>query len=137
MKIIIVTGKGKGVTKIAAFDKALLDAGINNYNLIYLSSIIPPHSEIVQSKKYIGGREHFGNKLYVVISKNFQIFRDRECWAGLGWTQTKDGKGLFVEHCDKTNENVICQIKQSLHDMVKNRKESFGKIHYCTSGVLG
>jgi len=40
-----------------------------------------------------------------------------------------------VEHCDKTNENVICQIKQSLHDMVKNRKESFGKIHYCTSGV--
>ena len=40
--IVLSTGLGVGPTALAAFDAALLDAGVANYNLICLSSVIPP-----------------------------------------------------------------------------------------------
>lgn len=37
----IVTGKGKSKYQLVAFDNALIDAGIGDYNLVRVSSIIP------------------------------------------------------------------------------------------------
>lgn len=37
----IVSGRGESEYKLVAFDKALIDAGIGDYNLIKVSSIIP------------------------------------------------------------------------------------------------
>ena len=42
MKIRLSSGRGEGPTPLAAFDAALLDAGVSNYNLLPLSSVIPP-----------------------------------------------------------------------------------------------
>ncbi len=39
---IIVSGSGRGRTHLNAFDAALHDAGISRYNLIRVSSILPP-----------------------------------------------------------------------------------------------
>jgi arginine decarboxylase len=44
--IQVTTGTGEGPTPLAAFDAALLDAGVANYNLICLSSVIPEASVI-------------------------------------------------------------------------------------------
>jgi arginine decarboxylase len=41
-KFSLVVGVAEGKTKLTAFDKALLVAGIGNLNLIKLSSILPP-----------------------------------------------------------------------------------------------
>ena len=38
----MVTGKGVGRSRLTAFDAALLDAGIGDYNLLKVSSILPP-----------------------------------------------------------------------------------------------
>jgi arginine decarboxylase len=46
-KIILTSGIGTGSTKLNAFDNALLNAGIGNFNLIQASSIIPPKAEII------------------------------------------------------------------------------------------
>jgi arginine decarboxylase len=46
LRIQIATGTGAGPTPLGAFDAALLDAGVANYNLICLSSVIPPASAI-------------------------------------------------------------------------------------------
>lgn len=35
------SGKGKGPERLVAFDNALLNAGVGNYNLVRLSSILP------------------------------------------------------------------------------------------------
>ena len=40
------TATGTGRTLLAAFDDALLAAGVANFNLITLSSVIPPGSSI-------------------------------------------------------------------------------------------
>jgi pyruvoyl-dependent arginine decarboxylase len=41
MKIIITSGTAEGPTAVAAFYAALRKAGVEHYNLIPLSSIIP------------------------------------------------------------------------------------------------
>lgn len=41
MKIQVTLGAGEGETGINAFDKALMDAGIADFNLVEMSSIIP------------------------------------------------------------------------------------------------
>lgn len=39
----LVTGTGTDSHEISSFDSALLDAGIGNYNLVRVSSILPPN----------------------------------------------------------------------------------------------
>jgi len=47
-KFTIVAGHAEGNTKLTAFDKALLNAGIGNLNLLKVSSILPPNAEYVE-----------------------------------------------------------------------------------------
>lgn len=44
-KVKLAAGGGEGEAKLTAFDKALLDAGIGNLNLIRVSSILPPNCD--------------------------------------------------------------------------------------------
>jgi len=97
--IPITKGTGGGDTKMAAFDAALYAAGIANYNLIRLSSIIPPGFEPIPQKMDWNDKEH-GNKLYVVYASKIENEMGKEAWAGIGWVTTTDGtkRGLFTEH---------------------------------------
>lgn len=47
-KFTLVTGAAEGDTRLTAFDKALLAAGIGNLNLLKVSSIVPPGAEYVE-----------------------------------------------------------------------------------------
>ena len=51
MKIDIVWGRSEGKTLLSAFDKALVKAGIHNFNLIPLSSVIPQNSVVEEVGK--------------------------------------------------------------------------------------
>jgi arginine decarboxylase len=42
-KVFFVKGKGCHKSKLAAFEEALRDAGIEKYNLVNVSSILPPY----------------------------------------------------------------------------------------------
>lgn len=48
MKYTLVAGVGEGKTRLTAFDKALLAAGIGNLNLLKVSSILPPDCEYAE-----------------------------------------------------------------------------------------
>ena len=135
MKITISSGTGVGNTQLSAFDEALFNAGIANFNLIRLSSVIPPKSEIVIEPYNNNGSEGFGNRLYLVYSEKREAEKGREAWAGIGWVQAEDGRGLFVENHGSQQAEVIRMINASLTDMVKYRKEKFGEIHYQVVGT--
>ncbi|HEY1644757.1 MAG TPA: pyruvoyl-dependent arginine decarboxylase, partial [Candidatus Saccharimonadales bacterium] len=99
MKINITTGTGVGPTELAAFDNALVNAGIANFNLIYLSSVIPPGSEVIDSPIPIKPDGNWGDRLYIVIGQKRTSVRNQEAWAGVGWMQDPETKkGLLVEH---------------------------------------
>ena len=121
---------------MAAFDAALWDAQVANYNLIRLSSIIPPQSEIVIEKPVLKPGE-FGDKLYVVYASEIQNEIGKEAWAGIGWVISKDGtgKGLFTEHEGHSEQEVINQINQTLESMVAYRPEEYSTVEYQTAGM--
>ncbi len=136
MVINIVTGTGSGPTKMAAFDAALIKAGIANYNLIRLSSIVPPSSKIVVHKGPLKEQPgQWGDRLYVVMAEMRVTSPNAEAWAGIGWVRDKKtGKGLFVEHEGTNDETIKRDIRQSLTTMMKNRGADFSPIHMTVLG---
>lgn len=136
MKINITTGSGVGPTELSAFDHALVNAGVANFNLIYLSSVIPPGSEIIPVDgpiKSIDGA--WGDRLYVVMAQMRTTQRNQEVWAGIGWMQdhaTK--KGLLVEHEGHSENEVREDIQNSLHALAQNRAMNFGPINMVVTG---
>ncbi|MCD6495741.1 MAG: hypothetical protein J7K54_00545 [Candidatus Aenigmarchaeota archaeon] len=127
MKIYITWGTGEGKTRIAAFDRALWDAGIANYNLIKLSSVIPEGAGVVVKKVDMNNKEH-GYKLYVVLSEQYETKKGEKAVAGLGWVSANHtkGKGIFVEKGARTKEEVTDYIENTISSMTSYRPEEHG-----------
>lgn len=133
MNIHIGTGIGTAATTLGAFDAALYDAGIANYNLLKLSSVIPPATDLTINEGGIpqevmpGG---WGDRLYVVMAEKRVDTPNAEAWAGIGWVQDPvSKKGLFVEHEGESEQKVRSDIKQSLEALLATRNiHDFGPI---------
>lgn len=130
MIIKVSTGIGSGPTQLSAFDSALNHAGVANYNLIRLSSVIPPKSKIEVSKNTLSNLPgEWGDRLYVVMAEQRAHVPNEEAWAGIGWVQDKKtGKGLFVEHEGSSEKSVRNDITQSLQALMATRNVDFGEI---------
>jgi len=134
LSINITSGIGDGETTLSAFDEALWNAGIANFNLIKLSSVIPSGSKVIEDEALKTKNKGDGKRLYVVLSDKRESERGREAWAGIGWVQNKEGFGLFVEHHGSQQAEVVRLIRESLTDMIKYRENGFGEIHYHVVG---
>lgn len=130
MKINITSGTGVGPTELSAFDSALVNAGVANFNLIYLSSVIPPGSEIIDNNEPVTVDGQWGDRLYVVIAQKRTSDRNHEAWAGIGWIQdVNTHRGLLVEHDGHSEDEVRLDIENSLRALAENRGMKFGPIH--------
>lgn len=138
MIIQVSSGLGTGPTKLAAFDAALNDAGVANYNLLKLSSVIPPKTKIDIKKTAITDTPgDWGDRLYVVMAEQRVDTPNAEAWAGIGWVQDKKtGKGLFVEHEGNSEKTVREDIRQSLEALMATRNVDFGPIHMKVAGKI-
>lgn len=131
MEIKVVGGVGVGRTILSAFDAALKDAGVYNFNLIVLSSIIPLNSKIIRIRKYKPADGEYGCKLYVVKAELRSDEAGKYIAAGLGWYQLEDGRGIFVEQEIKGETQVAVEseiqmrIKNSLEDLCHFRGIKF------------
>lgn len=130
MKINVASGTGVGPTELAAFDHALVNAGVANFNIIYLSSVLPPGSDVKDLDKPIHPVGGWGDRLYVVMAQKRTQQRNQEVWAGIGWMQDPETKrGLLVEHEGHNEEEVRADIKNSLEALAQNRGMTFGPMH--------
>jgi len=141
MNIHIASGIGSGLTNLAAFDGALNDAGIANYNLLRLSSVIPPNSVIIDHKDKGLPKDlmpgEWGDRLYVVMAEIRVHTPNEEAWAGVGWVQDSEtGKGLFVEHEGNSEKSVRGDIRDSLRALMATRNVDFGPIHMHVVGRI-
>lgn len=136
MIIELAKGIGTGQTEISAFDAALKNAGVNNLNIIYLSSVIPPKATIECVESVEIDAQHYGKRVYVVMAREITSKAGAEAWAGLGWTQAKDMRGLFVEHHGSTEEMVEQSIDKSLDDLKNFRTNyQYGENHSSVVGI--
>ena len=140
LSITVTAATGTGPTSLAAFDDALRSAGIANFNLIRLSSVIPPGSTVVGKPaaepgipgaidltdsspllRYdLGGG--WGDRLYAVWAYQSAELLGQEAWAGVAWAQDpKDGRGLFVEHEGASEAQVRHELEASLTSICEAR----------------
>jgi len=139
MQIHIAANSGTGTTKLAAFDAALNNIGIANYNLLLLSSVIPPESELINHGSAIPAGTvpgSWGDRLYMVMAEQRADVIGEEAWAGIGWVlDAATRKGLFVEHEGTSEASVRGDIEASLKNLMKTRGVDFGEIHMAVNGV--
>jgi arginine decarboxylase len=135
--IEVVRSVGMANTTLAAFDDALLKAGVGNFNLIRLSSVIPPETEISVSDGAADVMGDWGDRLYVVMAEQRVDRPGREAWAGIGWVQHEEtGRGLFVEHEGISERHVRDDIERSLSALVEARPHvEFGPIQSAVQGA--
>ena len=133
LPISIRTAGGHGRTLLSAFDDALWHAGVANYNLIRLSSVIPRQSRISFSSEPLAG-EH-GDQLYCVYASAFAEHPGETAWAGIGWVRDETGRGLFVEHHAGSEESLTELIALSLEDLATRRGGGYGAIHSVTASA--
>ena len=95
MQITVVRGTGRGPTETAAYDAALVDAGVGDFNLVRVSSVVPADAivTVADTPPDLGSP---GERLTAVVSDRVAGPGDPEAVAGLGWT-TGPGAGLFYE----------------------------------------
>ena len=135
--IEIACGTGTGPNPLAAFDGALRATGVANFNLLRLSSVIPPHTNVCPVDgpvSHIHGE--WGDRLYVVLAEARVTRPGEQAWAGIGWVQDPEtGKGLFVEHEGHAEDEVKGDILDSLASLVAGRSGSFGPPRYVLHGA--
>jgi arginine decarboxylase len=117
--IHVAGGVGVAPTEMAAYDAALADANLHDYNLVTVSSVVPADATVerVERAPDLGPA---GNRLTVVQSKRVvapdELDADdapAEIVAGLGWT-TGPGPGLFYEVSGTDPEAVRKRIHEGL-----------------------
>jgi arginine decarboxylase len=107
--IRVVWGVGGGPTETAAYDTALAHAGVHNYNLVEVSSVVPEAGvvTVLETAPDLGPA---GNRLTVVQGK--AVVQHGPAVAGLGWATGPDGHGpgVFYEvsgtHRDTVEESI-------------------------------
>jgi arginine decarboxylase len=92
-KITLVKGTGEGDTFLTAFDKALLAAGIGDFNLIKVSSIVPPMASFLNELPEIPK----GALVPTVYSKIESAIPGEIISACVGAGISEEGLGLLYE----------------------------------------
>ena len=164
-RLPVLAASATARTSLAAFHKALVALGLGHYNLVRLSSVIPPHTavgvgrlgqgpalevgagrtsqELTAPARWRGPRPedlvdgYHGDRLYCVYAEHGTDVAGEEVWAGVGWAQRVDGQGgYFVEHHGSTPDAVREEIRTSLADMVEDEVAEFAPAEWLLEGVV-
>ena len=114
--IFLTKGTGVHKEKLASFELALRDAGIASYNLISVSSILPPNCEIIDKNT---GNEmlHPGQVVPVVLARSESNIPSTLVSSGVGIAIPKDRNdyGYLSEH--HTTDMDANQMEDYVEDL--------------------
>lgn len=98
-KIFLTKGVGVHKDKLASFELALRDAGIEKCNLVCVSSIFPPNCKIISKKEGVK-LLNAGEITYCVMARNDNNEPNRLISASIGLAIPKDNNqyGYLSEH---------------------------------------
>jgi len=97
--LFLTSGKGSARAELTSFEEALRDADIAKYNLVQVSSIIPPNCQII-SKPAGLKKLQVGQILFCVLAKISSSEPGRLMSASVGIAQAKNrlSHGYISEH---------------------------------------
>ena len=112
--IRVVWGAATAPTEMAAYDAALAEANVHDYNIVTVSSVIPAAAdvEVVGTAPDLGP---VGERLTVVEARaTAGPDDDTPAIAGLGWSVASEGTGIFYEASGPDRETVERTIDDGL-----------------------
>ena len=125
--IRVSRGSGAGPTHLAAFDTALHAAGVAGFNIVRLSSVIPPHAVVreVTGTDQVKGAE--GDVAYCVYAAAYASRPGEQAWAGMAWAmhQEASGAGLFVERSGASEAVVRRDLDATIETMSVTRGQMY------------
>ncbi|MCK4600935.1 MAG: arginine decarboxylase, pyruvoyl-dependent [Phycisphaerae bacterium] len=98
-EIFFTKGVGKHRNRLQSFELALRQAGIEEGNLVRVSSILPPKCKIIPKKRGLA-RFEAGEITYIVLAEASTNEPSRLVGAGVGLAQPTEGEqyGYISEH---------------------------------------
>lgn len=118
----VLAGTGRAPTALSAYDAALAAANVHDYNLVAVSSVLPPDAEVEVVERApdlgpVGGR-------LTVVEAAATVAGLGPVSAALGWTRAeggardggkRDGAGVVYEAADATGpEPVEAEVRAGL-----------------------
>jgi len=137
--IRIVWGTGRGPTALAAYDAALAEAGVHDYNLLRLSSVIPdgPAIEEVGTAPDLDGPQSLGSAgegLHVVEASARGDVGPQS--AVLTWARSPEGPGVFYEAGEsEPADEVQSEAKAGIESGLELRKREYGEPRFRTVSI--
>lgn len=139
----IVSGTGKGKYPLSAFDNALRDAGIGDYNLVKVSSILP--SECMQCEIIPTGKGHILYAAYATATVGYG--ETAEIAVAVAVPKENEESGVIFEttsfDLESSASNIVEEMcVQAMHNRQKNietvlksYKRIVGEIDLFTSAI--
>jgi len=130
-KFFLVSGTGEGNTPLTAFDKALLNSGIADTNLLRVTSILPPSCREVKPF-----RLPFGAIVPVVYASKISSTRDELITAAVGAGIPSDPAkpGLIMEYsCIGGKKEAEKILREMIEEGFANRKERLKRIRLASA----
>ena len=95
----VTKGAGRGKEKLTSFEMSLRNAGIGEYNLVRVSSIMPPHCKIISKKEGLKKLSP-GQIVFVVLSEASTNEPERRIASSIGIALPIDRSqhGYLSEH---------------------------------------
>lgn len=129
LQVVVTSGVGAAPTDLAAFDAALQDAHVAQFNIVQLSSVLPAGSKVVISPEQPAGA--WGDVLYAAYAERHAHQHREHACAGMGWVQDEQtGAGMLVEHGGSSRQEVEDLIRESLADIARRRTQQFGDVNF-------
>lgn len=120
----ISTGLGVSYKRLPSFDKALLDAGVGNYNLVRLSSILPAKCKEVPVNvlKYLVKEGSLLPVAYSTISSS-QYGQMLVSTIGVGIPKDDENVGVIMEFSalDMTEEKALEILREMISEAFSER----------------
>lgn len=114
----LIAGIGMGEYAISSFDSALLDAGVGNYNLVRVSSILPPDcqkSEIISNSP--------GSVLFTAYATlTTQEVTKIASAVAVAIPEETTECGVIMEYSDNTDKETVIKIVEYLAEDAMHRR---------------
>jgi arginine decarboxylase len=98
-QVFLTRGKGQHPQKLVSFELALREAGISPFNLVRVSSIFPPHCQLISRAEGLKKLKP-GQIVFLVMSENStdEAHRLISASIGLAIPQDEEQYGYLAEH---------------------------------------
>ncbi|WP_456468675.1 pyruvoyl-dependent arginine decarboxylase [Archaeoglobus sp.] len=144
-EVFFVSGIGRHEDRLMSFELALRNAGIERFNLVPVSSILPPGCVVVEKEEGLR-KLHPGEIVFCVMARYTSCEEGKEIFASIGAAIPDSGNinGYIAEHSGEWYEGAEKHAEKLAAEMVRTQENGTaktlsvtakGKVEKCTTAV--